>query len=102
MHYQSQHMELLCVPLSATLTIHNPPEVINRDRDKEREAREKEKVPRTMDEFYATKTDAGYNFIVITKKGDKNNKNCIKYISMECLLFTFYIFEMYKETINKL
>lgn len=49
-----------------------------------------------MDEFYATKIDAGYNFIVIQKRG-KNIKNCIKYISMECLLFTFYIFEMYKE-----
>ncbi len=25
-----------------------------------------------MDEFYATKIDAGYNFIVIQKKGGKN------------------------------
>lgn len=49
-----------------------------------------------MDEFYAIKIDAGYNFIVIQKR-EKNIKNCIKYISMECLLFTFYIFEMYKE-----
>lgn len=53
-----------------------------------------------MDEFYATKGDSGYNFIVIQKKrGKKYIKNCIKYISMECLLFTFYIFEMYKEKI---
>lgn len=50
-------------------------------------------------------TEAGYNFVCHytgeKKKNNNNNKrikSCIKYISMECLLFTFSIFEICKRT----
>ena len=70
---------------------------LNRGREKKRHDRDGKTrgFPPSLNGVYSIKTDAGSNFMVSTlreKKKIKRIKSCIKYISMECLLFTFSIF----------
>ena len=75
---------------------------LNRGREKKRHDRDGKTrgFPPSLNGVYSIKTDAGSNFMVSTlreKKKIKRIKSCIKYISMECLLFTFSIFWTCKE-----